>query len=64
MHPRDFRSGDIARLGRRVVLLGRGRRSAGSGKGQVLVLCGRAYGGGEIQMAGNLRVVTVPAECG
>ena len=31
---------------------------------QILVLCGHTHGGGEVQMAENLRVVTGPAEYG
>jgi predicted MPP superfamily phosphohydrolase len=33
-------------------------------KCQILVLCGHTHGGGEIQVAENLRVVTGPAEYG
>ena len=33
-------------------------------KCQILVLCGHTHGGGEIQMAENLRVLTGPAEYG
>jgi enoyl-CoA hydratase/carnithine racemase len=33
-------------------------------KCQILVLCGRTHGGGEIQVAENLRVVTRAAEYG
>ena len=31
---------------------------------QNLVLCGHTHGGGEVQVAANLRVVTGPAEYG
>ncbi|MGO9110244.1 MAG: hypothetical protein ACLP9L_13545 [Thermoguttaceae bacterium] len=33
-------------------------------KCQILVLCGHTYGGGEVQAAENLRVVTGQAEYG
>jgi enoyl-CoA hydratase/carnithine racemase len=33
-------------------------------KCQILVLCGHTHGGGELQVAANLRVVTGPAEYG
>ena len=33
-------------------------------KCQILVFCGHTHGGGEVQVAENLRVVTGPAEYG
>jgi len=33
-------------------------------KCQILVLCGHTHGGGEVQVAENLRVMTGPAEYG